>query len=100
MFVEIVHDLIGDIVVTEINHAGQHDLKGVNRASFLWQASFAPAQRPTRMLQRAFKRSVESVANCAARLRGASETVFDILGSFYTVVLECWVRCQRDARVH
>ena len=38
MFVEIVHDLIDDIVVTEINHAGQHDLKGVNRASFLWQA--------------------------------------------------------------
>jgi hypothetical protein len=37
MLIKVAHDLVDDIVVTEINHAGYHDLKGVNRAAFLRQ---------------------------------------------------------------
>jgi hypothetical protein len=37
MISKIAHDLVDDIVVTEINHSGYHDLKGVNRAAFLRQ---------------------------------------------------------------
>jgi len=37
LFGEIMHDLVDDIVVTRINHAGHHDLKGINSAAFLRQ---------------------------------------------------------------
>jgi hypothetical protein len=38
---EIKHDLVDHIVVTRINHAGHHDLKGINSAAFLRQTKLA-----------------------------------------------------------
>ena len=38
LFGEIMHDLLDDLVVTRINHAGHHDLEGVDGAAFLGQA--------------------------------------------------------------
>ena len=35
LFGEVMHDLVDDIVVTRINHAGHHDLKGINSTAFL-----------------------------------------------------------------
>jgi hypothetical protein len=32
---EVMHDLVDDIVVTRINHAGHHDLKSINSTAFL-----------------------------------------------------------------
>src|SRR5258708_37590456 len=48
------------------------------------------------MLQRAFKRSAESLANCMAKSRGASEIEFDILASFCIVTLYCCLRTRRS----
>jgi len=96
-FGKIMHDLVDDIVVTRVNHSGHHDLKGVSSAASSGKPSLAPAQRPTRMLQRAFKRSANR-----SRIAWRNRAELQRLHSTFWLPFASSpliADCERDARV-
>jgi hypothetical protein len=83
VFGEIAQDLVDDILVTRIHHAGKHDLEGVNSLTFLRQ----PKLRCSPEAESRVAASVPAIRGVGGELRG------EILRGRSDCVRHVWFLC-------